>query len=319
MGPVPVGKDPDGYDRLRRRVLWSMPSGLYVVGTRAAGRRNLMTISWATQVAVNPKLVGIGVESGAVTHDLLDQGGVFALSLLPRSQRAIVRRFAKPVTETVVDEATGAGTMQGEPVRMASTGAPILDVGGVLARLRGAPRPGAGEPHLVRGRGRRLRRIGAGPDRYTLGSGSRRHDRRRCPAHGGHPDELRRLKGGPGRGSAASGAGPSDVRRSRGRRSTRRVRMPSSRRPRRRRAWRSPCSRAGPAPRTAGARDLRRGQAPRADRRGPVPEAGHHRPGSNSSGTGPMYRRGLPTGDPGRPRVGSALGGGRRWLQRGRR
>lgn len=127
VGPVPPGRDPDDYDRLRRRVLWSMPSGLYVVGTRAARRRNLMTISWVTQVAMQPKLVGIGVESGAVTHELLETGRVFALSLLPRSQRAVVRRFVKPVTEVVVDDTTGAGTMQGEPVHIATTGAPLLD------------------------------------------------------------------------------------------------------------------------------------------------------------------------------------------------
>jgi flavin reductase (DIM6/NTAB) family NADH-FMN oxidoreductase RutF len=126
VGPVPRGKDPVDYDRLRRRVLWSMPSGLYVVGTHAEGRRNLMTISWVTQVAMTPKLVGIGVESGAVTHGLLRAGGVFALSLLPRSERAVVRRFAKPVTELSFDDDTGTGTMQGEPVHVATTGAPIL-------------------------------------------------------------------------------------------------------------------------------------------------------------------------------------------------
>lgn len=31
--PFPEGADPDEYDRLRRRVLWTMPSGLYVVGS----------------------------------------------------------------------------------------------------------------------------------------------------------------------------------------------------------------------------------------------------------------------------------------------
>jgi len=124
---VPAGSDPDDYDRLRRRVLWSMPSGLYVVGSRAGPRRNLMTISWVTQVAMDPKLVGIGVESGAVTHALLETGGVFALSLLPRSQRTVVRRFAKPVTESSLDDG-GRGMMQGEAVHVATTGAPILDV-----------------------------------------------------------------------------------------------------------------------------------------------------------------------------------------------
>jgi flavin reductase (DIM6/NTAB) family NADH-FMN oxidoreductase RutF len=128
VGPVPPGQDPEAYDRLRRRVLWAMPSGLYVVGTRVGARRNLMTISWVTQVAMRPKLVGIGVESGAVTHALLTEGGVFALNLLPRAERPLVRRFAKPVTEVSIDETTGVGTMQGHAVHCATTGAPILDV-----------------------------------------------------------------------------------------------------------------------------------------------------------------------------------------------
>jgi flavin reductase (DIM6/NTAB) family NADH-FMN oxidoreductase RutF len=127
IGPVPAGRDPDAYDRLRRRVLWSMPSGLYVVGSRAGERRNLMTISWATQVAMEPKLVGIGVEAGSVTHALLVEGNVFALNVLPRAARALVRKFAKPVTDASVD-GDGVGTMGGQAVHGASTGAPVLDV-----------------------------------------------------------------------------------------------------------------------------------------------------------------------------------------------
>ena len=71
VGPVPDGADPEAYDRLRRRVLWSLPSGLYVLGTRGAGRRNLMTLNWATQVAVDPKLVAVSVEAAALSHGLL--------------------------------------------------------------------------------------------------------------------------------------------------------------------------------------------------------------------------------------------------------
>ena len=52
IGPFPAGVDTDEardeYDRLRRRVLWTMPSGLYVVGSRAGERRNLMTLNWGT-------------------------------------------------------------------------------------------------------------------------------------------------------------------------------------------------------------------------------------------------------------------------------
>lgn len=113
----------DDYDRLRRRVLWSMPSGLYVVGSRSAdgARRNAMTLNWATQVAFEPKLVGIGVEKAALTHELVAGAGVFTLCTIDRDDRAIVRKFTKPVE---VD--TEAGTLNGFPFRDGTTGAPVL-------------------------------------------------------------------------------------------------------------------------------------------------------------------------------------------------
>lgn len=128
VGPVPEGRDPEEYDRIRRRVLWSLPVGLYVLGSRAGTRRNLMTVSWVTQVAQVPKLVGVGVERLARTHELLVDGGVFAVSILARRDRALVRRFVKPVADVDVDVATGVGTMNRTPVRAASTGAPVLEV-----------------------------------------------------------------------------------------------------------------------------------------------------------------------------------------------
>jgi flavin reductase (DIM6/NTAB) family NADH-FMN oxidoreductase RutF len=121
--PFPEGVDPDEYDRLRRRVLWTMPSGLYVLGaTDGADRRNLMTLNWATQLAFEPKLLGISVERVAYTHELIEAGGVFSLCILAREDRAIVRKFTKPVE---VDLA--ASTLNGFPVHTRVTGAPILD------------------------------------------------------------------------------------------------------------------------------------------------------------------------------------------------
>jgi flavin reductase (DIM6/NTAB) family NADH-FMN oxidoreductase RutF len=126
VGPVPDGADPEGYDRLRRRVLWALPSGLYVLGTRGAGRagrRNLMTMNWATQVAVDPKLLAVSVEAGAVSHALLREGQVFSLNVLPRQERALVRKFVKPL-----DDAGDPGELAGWPLRPSRTGAPILAV-----------------------------------------------------------------------------------------------------------------------------------------------------------------------------------------------
>jgi flavin reductase (DIM6/NTAB) family NADH-FMN oxidoreductase RutF len=121
VGPFPGGADPEAYDRLRRRVLWSMPSGLYVLGTLGGGRRNLMTLNWATQVAADPKLVAVSVEAGAVSHGLLRQGGVFSLNILPRDQRALVRKFVKPV-----DDQGHPDELAGLALRPGESGAPIL-------------------------------------------------------------------------------------------------------------------------------------------------------------------------------------------------
>jgi flavin reductase (DIM6/NTAB) family NADH-FMN oxidoreductase RutF len=123
IGPFPEGRDPEVYDRQRRRILWAMPAGLYVLGTTAAGRRNLMTLNWATQVAAEPKLLAVSVETAALTHRLLREGGVFSLNILARQDRAVVRKFVKPL-----DDEGEPGVLAGFAVTRASTGAPILDL-----------------------------------------------------------------------------------------------------------------------------------------------------------------------------------------------
>lgn len=120
-GPVPQGRDPEEYDRARRRILWSLPIGLYVLGSAAGGRRNLMTLNWAMQVATEPKLVAVSVEAAAVTHQLVSDGGAFTLNVIAREDRAMVRKFVKPLED---DGAPGA--LGGFEVRVAVTGAPVL-------------------------------------------------------------------------------------------------------------------------------------------------------------------------------------------------
>jgi flavin reductase (DIM6/NTAB) family NADH-FMN oxidoreductase RutF len=121
IGPVPSDADPEQYDRLRRRILWGMPSGLYVLGSQADGRRNLMTLNWASQVAIDPKLVAVSIEREAVTHGLVREGAVFSLSILGRDQRSIVRKFVKPVEDT--GDPTELG---GFPLRPEARRAPVL-------------------------------------------------------------------------------------------------------------------------------------------------------------------------------------------------
>jgi flavin reductase (DIM6/NTAB) family NADH-FMN oxidoreductase RutF len=120
VGPFPPGADHDAYDRMRRRVLWKLPMGLYVLGSRSGERRNLMTINWAMQVSMQPKHLAVSVEASAVTHRLVMQGRCFSLSLIHREERAEIRRFVKPAVED-----PDAHTLSGMSYTSAVTGAPI--------------------------------------------------------------------------------------------------------------------------------------------------------------------------------------------------
>ena len=122
VGPIPEGADAEEYDKLRRRVLWKMPSGLYVIGSRHDDRLNLMTASWVSQVSFDPKLVAVSVEKGALTHELIREGRAFSVNIVSREDRAIVRKFTKPV-----DVDAAANTLNGFAFHTARTGAPVLD------------------------------------------------------------------------------------------------------------------------------------------------------------------------------------------------
>jgi flavin reductase (DIM6/NTAB) family NADH-FMN oxidoreductase RutF len=126
IGPYPAGvttsEQQEEYDKLRRRLLWTLPYGLYVLGsTDRAERRNGMTVNWVSQISFEPKLIGVGVEKTALTHELIEASGCFSLNTVDREDRAIVRKFTKPVE---VDLA--ASTLNGFPFVERTTGAPIL-------------------------------------------------------------------------------------------------------------------------------------------------------------------------------------------------
>lgn len=126
VAPAPAGDE----DRTWRRVLWKIPTGLFVIGTCAGDRRNLMTASWLTQVATEPRHIGVGLEAESLTVELALEARAFSVSLLEVADRALVRRFARPVGPDEValtDEGAGVGTIRDVAVHAEVTGAPILD------------------------------------------------------------------------------------------------------------------------------------------------------------------------------------------------
>ena len=99
-----------------------MPSGLYVLGsTDRAERRNGMTINWVSQLSFDPKWIGVSIEREAFTHELVEAGGCFSVCVVDREDRAIVRKFTKPVEVDLE-----ARTLNGFEYVERATGAPIL-------------------------------------------------------------------------------------------------------------------------------------------------------------------------------------------------
>jgi len=72
-----------------------MPYGLYVLGSRAGDPRHSMTIHWVTQLAFALKLVGVGVEHEASTHELVTARKIFSRNFIYQNDRAIIRKFVK--------------------------------------------------------------------------------------------------------------------------------------------------------------------------------------------------------------------------------
>ena len=108
------------FDRHRRRVLWALPTGLYLVGSRHGDEVNLMTANLVVQVCIEPKLVGVALERDSVTARLVAASGAFTISLLQRGDRDVVRRFVKPVTDV---------RRARDGVIVALSGHPVTEVG----------------------------------------------------------------------------------------------------------------------------------------------------------------------------------------------
>jgi flavin reductase (DIM6/NTAB) family NADH-FMN oxidoreductase RutF len=107
-------------DELVNRVTWKIPNALALVGSRAGDERNAMTTSWITQLSMEPVLIGIGVDNSSVTHRLISDGGSFTVNLWNAEDTRPFVKFSKPA----VDD---GATLNGRPVRAATTGAPVFE------------------------------------------------------------------------------------------------------------------------------------------------------------------------------------------------
>jgi len=107
-------------DEMLNKVTWKIPNALALVGSRAGDERNAMTTSWITQVSQEPVLIAVGVDNEAVTRRLIADGGSFTVNLWDANDTRVFVKFSKPATDD-------GSTLNGRPVRAATTGAPVFD------------------------------------------------------------------------------------------------------------------------------------------------------------------------------------------------
>jgi flavin reductase (DIM6/NTAB) family NADH-FMN oxidoreductase RutF len=69
---------------------------------------------------MEPVLIGVGVDNTAVTHRLITEGGSFTVNLWDAGDTKVFVKFSKPA----VDD---GATLNGRPVRAATTGAPVFE------------------------------------------------------------------------------------------------------------------------------------------------------------------------------------------------
>ena len=107
-------------EEAKKKILRTIPYGLYVIGVREGDTHHAFTGSWFSQCSMKPPRVMLGVRHGTHSLDLLKKGKVFSVNFLSKDDKKIFEQFFKATPSN--------GNRFGElTYRTKKTGAPILD------------------------------------------------------------------------------------------------------------------------------------------------------------------------------------------------
>lgn len=100
-----------------KRALSHLAGGVVIVTTHGSdGEPRGMTATAVCSVSVEPPLVMACINQSALTHVAVDDSGVFALNILPATERDLAQRFASSSAEKFAGVVVESGT----------TGSPLL-------------------------------------------------------------------------------------------------------------------------------------------------------------------------------------------------
>lgn len=82
-----------------KKLLGRWTTGVTIVTARSGEKVHGMTVSAFTEVSLDPPLVLVCCDKSSNTHQLMTEGGVFAVNILARDQTALSNKFASKKEE----------------------------------------------------------------------------------------------------------------------------------------------------------------------------------------------------------------------------
>lgn len=107
-------------DEQIKDALKRMPYGFYSITSRDGDEVNAMVANWVMQASFSPRLVAVGLQKKAYSHDMIARGGVFAINIFNAEDQAAMMPFTKG-REKNPDKMAEASYTPGP-----STGCPVL-------------------------------------------------------------------------------------------------------------------------------------------------------------------------------------------------
>ena len=122
MGEITSDPSENALDvRAKKRILRSVPYGLYALTTVDGDEVNVFTATWVSQCSFEPPLLMVAVRCDSYSHEMLRRGGAFALNLVGKDQQEVLSRFFKTVHRV-------GSKLNDVSFHTGATGAPLLDL-----------------------------------------------------------------------------------------------------------------------------------------------------------------------------------------------
>ena len=104
----------------KRTVLRLFTYGLYAIGVSDGTNANMFTANWLTQVSFDPPLLALSVENRCRSHDIIERGRKFAVSVFETGRRELAGDLGRHSTEV-------SDKLSNVQHRFAANGCPVLE------------------------------------------------------------------------------------------------------------------------------------------------------------------------------------------------